>query len=124
MKDFPTRIEHQEIISEIQDIIIKDVGQLWVHIETHVGIYLENQKNFIQQLINERIEGRISCKIFEDRLEDIQHAIAIFLHQFEIIPYDLVKTTSKNIAESLKQKVESHLIALLMPFTYVEPAAC
>ncbi|UTW67517.1 hypothetical protein KFE94_05240 [bacterium SCSIO 12643] len=124
MNDFPTQLDQQEMLSEIRNIMIKDVGQLWIHIEHHIDIYLENQKNHLEQLINERIEGTISYELFETKLEDVQMATAIFLHQFEIIPYDIVKKTSENMALVVKQKVESHLIALLMPFTYVEPAAC
>lgn len=123
MSDSPTSLNQQELMLEIQNIIISDVGPIWKHIEKHVNIYLNNQRKLFERLANERIEGIISYELFESRLEDIQYSIANFLLQFEIIPYTIVKETSENIVTAIKQKVESHLMALLMPFTYVEPIA-
>ena len=84
--------------------------------------YLKTQQNLIEKLLNDRINDNISRKIFNLKLHEIKANFTEFFYQFAILSHTVVINTSTQIVATLEQKVESHLLALLMPFTYVESA--
>jgi hypothetical protein len=122
MNDFPFVINTNEIITEIRNAIINNLGHLWMHSSNSIDQYLRTQQNFISQVLNERIEGIISQEVFNQKLLEIKIALSDFLNQIEILSHRIIINTSNQVIDVLKQKVESHLIALLMPFTYIDSA--
>lgn len=120
MNDFPFLINKNEFISEIRAIMITNLGSLWKPMSSSINTFISLHQDHIEQLLNDRVNDKISHEKFKIELNKLQVIFSTFLNQFNILSHRVIINTSTQMVKALEQKVETYLLALLMPFTYVE----